>query len=479
MIGLQNRRGRDSIVDWSAIAIYAAIVLLGWVNIYAAVHDDSQAGFFDFSLRYGQQMKWIGVSAVVALVIMLVDHKYYHMFAYPLYGLCLFVMFMLFLVGQTVKGATAWIHIGSSTLQPVEFMKVATCLALARYMCRYSFSVTNRRDLVISFLIIFVPAVMIVFQNDTGSAVVFGALLFPLYREGLNGWVYIAVFLAIALFVASFLLTPTAILVSLLFLCVLSEGLSNGYWRKKIMYLSGVTLLSLLLYFGSGFIFSSAVPIYYAILISVIISFVFVFIYAFRYRLRNVYIYVALFLGSIAFTSTVDYVFDNVLQLHQQKRILHLLGIESDTQTWGYNVDQSEIAIGSGGLFGKGFLEGTQTRFNFVPEQSTDFIFCTVGEEWGFIGSAVVVALFGLLILRLMKMGELQRDAFGRIYCYSAASIFFAHAIINIGMTIGLMPVIGIPLPFFSYGGSSFLAFTVLYFIAVKLDSGRRELMRH
>lgn len=470
---------RDGIVDWWAIAIYAAIVFMGWVNIYATVHDDSQVGFFDFSLRYGQQMKWIGVSAIVALVIMLVDHKYYHMFAYPIYGISIFIIFSLFLVGQTIKGATAWIHIGSSTLQPVEFMKFATCLALARYMSRYSFSLTNRRDLLITLAIIFIPAAMIVLQNDTGSALVFGVLLFPLYREGLNGWVLVAVFLAVGLFVASFLFTPTAILVLLFLLCVLFEGYNNGYWRNKVIYVSSVMMVSLLLYYGSMFLFPFTIPIYYALLVSIVLSLVFVFIYAYRYHFRNVFLYVSLFFASIFFTSTVDYVLDNVLQIHQQKRILLLLGIEEDAQKWGYNVDQAEVAIGSGGLFGKGFLEGTQTRFNFVPEQSTDFIFCTVGEEWGFLGTSIVVALFCLLIMRLMQMGEQQRDMFGRVYCYSAASIFFFHVVINIGMTIGIMPVIGIPLPFFSYGGSSFMAFTILYFIAVKLDSGRRELLRH
>lgn len=482
MIGLQNSTTgtrRDSPVDWGAIAIYAAIAILGWINIYAAVHDDSQAGFFDFSLRYGQQMKWIGISAIAAIVIMLVDHKYYHMFAYPIYWFFIFVIFSLFLIGQTIKGATAWIHIGGTALQPVEFMKFATCLALARYMSRYSFSMNNKKDLAIVFTIIFLPAIMIVLQNDTGSAVVFGALLFALYREGLNGWVYVALFLAIALFLASFLLTPTAILISLLVTCVIFESLSNGYWRKKIAYLSAVTLLSIIIYFISGLLSPERLPVFYAILISSFISMIFVVIYAYRYRLRNVYLYIALFIGSIAFTSTVDYVFDNILQTHQQKRILHLLGLESDTQNWGYNVAQSEIAIGSGGLLGKGFLEGTQTKFRFVPEQSTDFIFCTVGEEWGFVGSAIVVMLFCLMILKLMKMGEQQRDPFGRIYCYSAAAIFFAHVVINIGMTIGLMPVIGIPLPFFSYGGSSFMAFTILYFIAVRLDAGRRETIRH
>ena len=236
-----------------------------------------------------------------------------------------------------------------------------------------------------------------------------------------------------------------------------------------------MALGAILLYFGGNLLLESHLSVNAAVLVSVGVSLLFVAAYAYRNRLRNVWMYVGLFCGSLFFTLTVDYVFDNVLQVHQQKRILDLLGLESDLKGWGYNVNQSKIAIGSGGFFGKGFLNGTQTKYNFVPEQSTDFIFCTVGEEWGFVGSAAVAALFCLLILRLMKMGERQQEPFGRIYCYSVAAIFFFHVLINIGMTIGLMPVIGIPLPFFSYGGSSLIAFTVLLFVAVRLDATKRE----
>ena len=265
------------------------------------------------------------------------------------------------------------------------------------------------------------------------------------------------------------------LLIVLILVCVAGEATTNGLWRSKAIYLAGLALGAILIYAGASL---AGVPIgwYAAILSAVVLSVAAVAVYAYRYKIRNTLTFVLLFFGSLVFTRTIDYVFHNVMQIHQQKRILDLLGLESDLKHWGYNVNQSKIAIGSGGFSGKGFLEGTQTKFNFVPEQSTDFIFCTVGEEWGFLGSLTVVVLFTILILRLIRMGERQMEPFGRIYCYCVASIFLFHVAVNIGMTIGIMPVIGIPLPFFSYGGSSLIAFTVLLFVAVRLDAAKREL---
>ncbi|MCD7970239.1 MAG: rod shape-determining protein RodA [Alistipes sp.] len=465
-------------LDWWALAIYFALVIIGWVNIYAAVYTETQSAIFDLGQRYGMQLIWIGISLAVGVVILLLDDKYWHILAYPMYGLAILLLLAVFVLGREIKGAYAWIVIGPVALQPAEFVKFTTSLALARYMSRYSFNIHRFSDLWRVFAIIFLPAAIIVLQNDTGSALVYGALLLVLYREGLNPWIFVALIMAATLFIAAFLFTPATILVLLVLGCAVAEGLVNGNWRSKAIYLSSVALCTLLIYFISAFLLPGNPSVFWSLLTSVILTLVLVIIYAYRYRLRNVYFYIALCLASVAFVSTVDYVFDNVMQIHQQKRILDLLGLESDTQNWGYNVNQSKIAIGSGGLFGKGFLESTQTRFDFVPEQSTDFIFCTVGEEWGFVGTTFVTALFCLLILRLMKMGERQREPFGRIYCYCAAAIFFAHVVVNIGMTIGIMPVIGIPLPFFSYGGSSFLAFSILFFVAVRLDAGKRELMR-
>lgn len=465
-------------VDWPVVLIYAALVLMGWLNIYAAVYDESHAGIFDLSQRYGVQLLWMGISAFVAVSILLIDDKYYHILAYPLYWFTIVILVGVLFFGKEVNGAKSWLMIGPFALQPTEFVKFTTALALARCMSAYSFSMNNVGDMLRAGMIILIPVGIVMLQNDTGSALVYGSFLFMLFREGFNGWVYVALIMVILLFVFSFLFEPVALLIVLILVCVLGEGITNGNWRSKIVYLAGLALGVILLYVAAGLIFGPDVSLQAIILIAAVVSVPVVLIYGYRNRFRNMWIFILLFFGSLGFTHTIDYAFDNILQVHQQKRILDLLGLESDLQKWGYNVNQSKIAIGSGGFSGKGFLHGTQTKFNFVPEQSTDFIFCTVGEEWGFLGSALVVILFAVLILRLIRMGERQHEAFGRIYCYSVASIFFFHVLINIGMTIGIMPVIGIPLPFFSYGGSSMLAFTLMLFVAVRLDMSKHELSK-
>ena len=349
-------------------------------------------------------------------------------------------------------------------------MKLATALALARYMSNYNFSLQRPRDMIGVGALLLVPIAVILLQNDTGSAMVYCSFLLMLYREGLNPWVYYAIFLIVGLFVGSFLLSPTALLWGLIILFVVSQLLSNRNPKESAIYVAGVGLLSLTLY-ALSWLAGWDMDYYHSLLASSVVMLVPALLYAYRRKLSTINLFALMFGGANLFLGAVDYVFNNVLLLHQQKRILDLLGLESDLKGWGYNVHQSKIAIGSGGVFGKGFLEGTQTKYDFIPEQSTDFIFCTVGEEWGFFGAVVVLALFATLIIRLMKMGERQQEPFRRVYCYGVAGIFLFHVIINIGMTIGLMPVIGIPLPMFSYGGSSLLAFTVLFFIAVRLDS--------
>lgn len=471
-------RSRSSI-DWWSVAIYAVLVLMGWLNLYAAIYNEAHPSIFDLSQRYGMQIVWIGISAFLGLTIMLIDEKYYHMLAYPAYWMGIAVLAAVLVFGREVNGAKAWIFIGNNAIQPAEFVKFTTSLAVARYMSRYAFRIDDWRDLLRLAAFIMLPVAIILLQNDAGSAVVYGAFLIVLYREGLNQWIYIVLFMCILLFVLSFLLAPVTILAGLIAIFVLIDGMRNGRWKDRIIFLGAIGLATLGLYSLLNVAFGFDISAYTCLLISAGVSLIFAVMYAYRKRLRSSYALIRLFVVCVLFSATTDYAFDNLLQTHQQKRILDLLGIEADTQHWGYNVDQSKIAIGSGGVFGKGFLNGTQTRFDFVPEQSTDFIFCTVGEEWGFAGSSVVAVLFCLLILRLMKMGERQREPFGRIYCYCVAAIFFVHVVINIGMTIGIMPVIGIPLPFFSYGGSSFLAFTLLFFVALRLDAGKRELMRH
>lgn len=475
----QGRLGSNIYVDWAALLAYIALAIIGWINIYATVYDESHANIFDISQRYGMQMVWMGLSFCIGIAIMLVDDKYWHMLAYFIYGLAVLVLLAVLLGGTTVNGAKAWISIGSIRIQPAEFVKFATALALARYMSRYSFSMNNKNDLLTIAAIIGIPMIIIVLQNDTGSALVYFAFLLVLYREGMNIWVYVVLIMLAVLFILSLLLEPATLLIIMIGVCAAGAALSDGRVKDKLIFLAAIALGTTLIYLGARLIPGVEVSFYVSLLIASCVSVIPAIIYAYRKRISSIYTYVALFVVALAFTGITDYVFDNVLQLHQQKRILQLLGLETDLANWGYNVNQSKIAIGSGGLFGKGFLEGTQTKFDFVPEQSTDFIFSTLGEEWGFVGCAVVVSLFCILILRLIGMGERQREPFGRIYCYSVAALFFVHVVINTGMAIGIMPVIGIPLPFFSYGGSSFLAFSLMFFVALRLDSGKRELMRN
>ena len=467
-------KGNDKLgwakIDWKTILVFVALVFIGWLNIYAAVYNEALSGAFSLSSKYGMQLIWIGISAIAALVILLIDDIYYHQLAYPAYAVMLLVLLLTLVVGHKVNGARSWLVVGPISIQPAEFMKVATALTLARFMSEYNFSLTKVRGVLGVGIILFVPIAIILMQNDMGSALVYCSFLLVLFREGLNPWVYYAIFLVVGLFVGSFLLSPTALLAGLVVLFVVSQFFSNRNPRESVVFVASVGLVSLVLY-GLSCLWQWGLDYYHSLLVASLVMLVPALIYAYREKLSTIYLYAAMFGCSLLFLGAVDYVFNDVLQLHQQKRILDLLGIESDLKGWGYNVHQSKIAIGSGGFWGKGFLDGTQTKYDFIPEQSTDFIFCTVGEEWGFVGSAVVLALFATLIIRLMKMGERQQEPFRRVYCYGVAGVFLFHTIINIGMTIGLMPVIGIPLPMFSYGGSSLLAFTILFFIAVRLDS--------
>lgn len=460
-------------IDWWTVGIYTLMVFFGWFNIYAAVFNED-AAILDLGQRSGMQLLWIGVSFFIAISILLIDGKYWHMFAYPFYFLGLGVMVFVLLFGQEVNGAKAWLVFGPVKIQPVEFMKFVTALALARYMSAYNFNLHTGKALYYIGLLIGTPVLLILAQNDTGSAMVFAAFFIMLYREGFGSALYVIALMLILLFVISFLLEPLPILLIVLLLCLGAQGLVNRNWRATLRYLALVLLLATLLFSLTPLIGIDLTPTR-AILIGMALSIPWLVRYAIRRHQPNLWIFATVFSGAVLFTGIVDYVFNNILQLHQQKRILDLLGIENDPHGWSYNVIQSKIAIGSGGFFGKGFLGGTQTRFSFVPEQSTDFIFCTVGEEWGFVGSLGVVLLFFFLILRLMRMGERQKEPFGRIYCYSVAAIFFMHFFINIGMTIGLFPVVGIPLPFFSYGGSSLMAFTILLFVAIRLDASQYD----
>ncbi len=462
-------------VDFKAVILYVLIVIAGFLSITAASYDPDSADMFAFSHFYIKQMLWIGVAWVVALVVLLLDDRFYHMFAYPAYIMGLLVLIAALLFGKEVNGAKAWFELGSFRIQPVEFAKIATALALARVMSNYTFSIDRFSHLMRVALVICLPLMIIILQNDTGSGIVLGSFLFVLYREGLNKWFCIPVVCIAFLFVFSFLLSPTTMLVLLILICTLSEMMMNGEWKSRIIYLASLALGSIVLSLLMHFVFNDFMGFYGSLLTVTLLSLVVVVTYAFRSTLRNIFILVGLFVATMVFLPTTDYIFNNILKEHQQNRIKSFLGIISDPLGTDYNVNQSKIAIGSGGLFGKGFLNGTQIKYGFVPERHTDFIFCTVGEEWGFVGAFVVLTLLCLLILQLMRMGERQQEPFGRIYCYCVASILLFHVLVNVGMTIGLMPVMGIPLPFMSYGGSSLIAFTILLFIAIRLDASTRQ----
>ena len=462
-------------VDWVAVLLYFALIAFGWVNIYAATNSGSADSPFDITDRYGMQLIWIGGSLLIGVVMMLLDYKYYHILAYPIYiAALLLVLVTLTPLGHESNGARAWIKLGPILIQPAEFMKIGVALAVARFMSAYTFSTKKLSDVVKLGVMIGIPMLAILLQNDTGSALVYCSFLFMLFREGLNVWIYIVIGFVVALFVLSFWIEPTVMLVLLVVVCAALQALQNDNLKQTLQYLAAVTLTSVAVYYLFVAV-GAAVSMFWSVIIALGLSLPVLVTYAYRRQMTGVFMYLLLFVFSVGFAQVTDVVFDK-MQPHQQHRILDLLGIESDVSNWGYNVVQSKIAIGSGGFAGKGFMNGTQTKFNFVPEQETDFIFCTVGEEWGFVGTMLVVSLFAMFILRLMRMGERQQETFGRVYCYSVAGVFLMHVLINIGMTIGLMPVIGIPLPFFSYGGSSFLAFSLLFFVALRLDEANREL---
>ena len=410
-------------IDWLTVGIYLILVLFGWVNIYSAVYNEDHKSILDISQSYGRQMIWIVTSLVLAIIILVIDGKFYETFAWPIFLFVIVLLVAVLVLGREVSGSKSWFEIGAFRLQPAEFAKFATCLVMARFLSTVNINMREFRTKLIAGVILLIPITLILLQNDTGSALVFGSFIFVLYREGLSQNVLIIGFFAALLFVLALMIEKSTIL----------------------MVIGAIVIAGILIM---------------------------------RKTKKNIITMSLIFLAAAALVLSVDYFFNEVLEPHQRQRINVLLGKETDLKGAGYNVNQSLIAIGSGGMTGKGFLNGTQTKFDFVPEQSTDFIFCTIGEEWGFAGSFVVLALFTTLLYRIIFIAERQKSQFTRIYAYGVASILFMHLMINIGMTIGLLPVIGIPLPFMSYGGSSLWSFTILLFILVRLDSYRTFILR-
>lgn len=454
--------------------IYLFLVLFGWVNIYAAVFNEEHASIFDISQRYGMQLIWIAAAFVIAMVVMLLDTRLFYAFSEIFYGITLLLLVLVLLVGKEVNGQRCWFEFGGLRIQPAEFAKVATVLMLARVMSTHNFILNTFRGYLRVALVMGPPFLLIMLQPDTGSALVYGSLLLLFYKEGMPGWVLTVTLYTAVLFIFSLLFDKVYIVIALI---VFALGIAGYSYRKmNVSYLIGFLIAGvsaagyyLVKYFGVD------VDLYFFVAGTAVLAAIVMLIVGFARRIKRLWFLLVILIGSVGVNYSVDLVFHEVLAVHQQKRINDLLGIESDPLGWGYNVNQSKIAIGSGGLIGKGFLQGTQTKYNFVPEQSTDFIFCTIGEEWGFVGSVVIVGMFTLLLFRIMLIADRQRESFARIFGYGVLAIFFFHFAINISMTIGLAPVIGIPLPFISYGGSSLWAFTMLLFILLKFDASRFE----
>lgn len=478
-----NQKGILQSLDWWTIGIYLALLAFGWVSVCGASYTYGDTEIFSLSTRSGMQIVWIGTSICLGFVILMLDDRYFDTFAYVIFGLLVLLLFATIFNPHEIKGSRSWLVLGSLRLQPAEFAKFATALAISKLMSTYGFDIHNLKHFAAACGIILVPMICIVGQRETGSALVYLSFFLMLYREGMPGGflftgVAMIIYFVIGIkFEQSMLFdTPTSVgkFSVLLLVQLFSSGMVYAYNgdRPHALRLLGLCLdVTVLAFLFSEFVIPFDIVWVQLILSALLIGYL---IYnALRTRLIT-YLYAALFaLGSIAFFYSADYVLNDVMQPHQRVRINVLLGLDDDLAGAGYNVHQSEIAIGSGGLQGKGFLNGTQTKLKFVPEQDTDFIFCTVGEEEGFLGSAAVLLLFLALITRLMKIAERQPFKFGRVYGYCVASVFLFHVFINVGMVLGLTPVIGIPLPFFSYGGSSLWGFTILLFIFLRIDAGR------
>ncbi len=460
---------------------------MGWISIYGASYDFDQSSILDFNQRAGKQFIWILTAFGIGGMLLLVDSKMYNIFAYFIYVAAMLLLLVTIFVATDIKGSRSWLVLGPISFQPAELAKVATALALSKFMSSYNYKLKNWRDLIPLGMFVFLPFALIILQKETGSALVFVAFLLMFYREGMNGIVLLIGTFAIVLFVIiiRFSIVPiqtdrgTLGMVLGMFIILVVQIIYAMFIarnRKEAFFaIIGVLFIAAISYVLNIWF---RVNYNYIAIFTVLASCIYWVVIEMMNRYKKYWMIVALSVGSVLFCFSSDYLFEKVLQPHQQIRIKVLLNMEDDPTGAGYNVNQSKIAIGSGGLWGKGFLNGTQTKLKYVPEQDTDFIFCTVGEEHGFWGSTLVLAIYWLFLMRLLRIAERQREIFNRVYAYCVASIFFFHLTINIGMVLGIMPVIGIPLPFFSYGGSSLWGFTILLFILLRLDASRLERLR-
>lgn len=486
---IQQRNSGASIlrnIDWITVLLYLLMVAAGVVSIYAASYDFDQANMFSANEFSGKQVRWIGLSFLLGLVILLIDSRMYETYAFPIYVVVMLLLLITPYVAHDIKGSRSWISFGSMSLQPAEFAKFATALALAKLFSGYHFILNAKfSNYVKALVIILLPIVLILNQNETGSALTFMSLFFVLYREGMSGLVLFAALVSVVIFVVVVKFTDVgimgipsgefAIMVMIALIIITMSFIYDKHLTvTRNLVLGYASLAIVLVVLGLCHVDIPGMPV---MLGAIIAACLYVAFEAIRLRRRKLFIATATGLLSVVFMFSVNIAF-NYLQPHQQQRVLVAVGIVEDLRGAGYNVNQSKIAIGSGGFWGKGFLNGTQTKLKYVPEQHTDFIFCTIGEEEGFAGALAVTLMFLILILRIITLAERQPTTFGRVYAYCVASYLIFHFCINIGMVIGLCPVIGIPLPFFSYGGSSLWGFTILLFILLRIDANRKMVRR-
>jgi rod shape determining protein RodA len=463
-------------IDWISIILWLVIMAFGWMNIYSANIMEAEAGVFDFSQRFGKQLIWISASLVLAILLFVLDAKFYIYFSYLLYGILILVLMGVLVFGTEINGAKSWFVIGGFQFQPSEFAKPLTALALARMLTSHNFELKRFSSLLKVGAIILIPPALILLQPDLGSAMVYFAFIFVLFREGFSSNIMLMLTALLFLFIFTLLLDKALILLLLVVAGLLIYLFSTRSFKKTSINAFWVAVLFGIL-FGLNLLLDAGFSLFVLGLATVVPASLVLLIKGLMQRQYGHLKILAGVATAIAFTVSVNFAMNNILKPHQQHRIYVTLGIEDDPQGVGYNVNQSKIAIGSGGFKGKGYLNGTQTKLHFVPEQSTDFIFCTVGEEWGFLGTTFVILLYLGLMLRMIILAERQRSAFSRIFGYGFISILFTHFAVNIGMTMGMFPVIGIPLPFFSYGGSSLWAFSMFLFIFLRLDANRLEML--
>lgn len=480
-----NGRSLRQAYDWKLVILYLLLVFIGWINIYASIHGNDVAGIFDFSANSGKQFIWMLTAFGLGGAIMfIISPNLWDSGAFLLYTIVIGLLIAVIFLGVEVKGSRSWFAFGPVRFQPAEISKITTSLLIAFIMSRSNFKINRLKDFISVALVIALPMLIILAESETGSALVYAGFIFVLYREGLSGWFIVMIGIAILIFILTLTASPyTAALVLIGIITFCNALNSRKFWQWALIWALALTVMS----FVPGLLeliqetkgedrnFIMEVKPMHILAAAGACALPFILWHAFKFRNRFTQISVLSFFVGMAMVFSADFIFNSVLQPHQRKRIEVLLGMKEDPSGVGYNVNQSMIAIGSGGVFGKGYLHGTQTTYGFVPEQSTDFIFCTAGEEWGFLGCIIVIGLYVALILQIIKDAERSRESFTRIYGYCLASCLFMHLFINIGMTIGIMPVIGIPLPFMSYGGSSLWAFTIMLAIFLALDHREKK----